>query len=91
MARVTRTVDPGERNKRLNSTFQPSEEGRSVQRPKHCDKHGDRDEDHSLKNVNNEHSTVSSYVRSNLFSKVTPPMAQSTGAEEYSDCMSADG
>ena len=44
MARGTRTVDPGNRNKGLSSTFQPHEEGRSVQRPKRCDKHGDKDE-----------------------------------------------
>ena len=53
MARGTRTVYPGERNQRLSSTFQPPEEGRSVQRPKRCDKHGDKDEDISPKNVNN--------------------------------------
>ena len=39
--------------KGLSSTFQPPEEGRSVQRPKRCDKHGDKDEDNSPKNVNN--------------------------------------
>ena len=53
MARSTRTVYPGKRNKGLNSTFQPPEEVRSVQRPKRCDKHGDKDKDNSLKNVNN--------------------------------------
>ena len=53
MARVTRTVYLGERNKGLSSTFQPPEEGRRIQRPKRCDKHGDKDEDNSLKNVNN--------------------------------------
>ena len=42
MAHVTRTVNPGERNKGLSSTFQPPEEGQSIQRPKHCDKHGDK-------------------------------------------------
>ena len=52
MARGSRTVYLGERNKALSSTFQPPEEGRSVQRPKRCDKHGDKDEDNSLKNVN---------------------------------------
>ena len=49
MARGTRTVYSGMRNKGLSSTFQPPEEGRSVQR---CDKHGDKDEDNSPKNVN---------------------------------------
>ena len=53
MARETRTVYPGKRNKGLRSTFQQPEEGRSVQRPKLCDKHGDKDEDNSPKNVNN--------------------------------------
>ena len=52
MARGTRTVNPGERNKGLSSTFQPPEEGQSVQRPKRCNKHGDKDEDNSPKNVN---------------------------------------
>ena len=48
------TVYPGKRNnKGLSSTFQPSEEDRSVQRLKRCDKHGDKDEDNSPKNVNN--------------------------------------
>ena len=53
MARGTRTVYRGQRNKGLSLTFQPHEEGRSVQRPKRCDKHGDEDEDSSSKNVNN--------------------------------------
>ena len=53
MTRGTRTVYPGERNKGLSSTFQPPEEGLSVQRPKRCDKHSDKDEDNSPKNVNN--------------------------------------
>ena len=53
MARGTRTVYPGERNKGLSSTFQPPEEGRSVQQPKRCDEHGDKDEDNGPKNVNN--------------------------------------
>ena len=48
MARVTRTVYPGERNKGLSLTFQPPEEDRSIQRPKHDDK----DKDNSPKNVN---------------------------------------
>ena len=63
MARVTRTVDPGKRNKGLRSTFQPPEEGWSVQWPKHCDKHGDKDEDNSLKHVNNVHNTSSQKYR----------------------------
>ena len=53
MARGTRTVYLGERNKGQSSTIQPPEEGRSVQRPKRCDKHGDKDDDNSSKNVNN--------------------------------------
>ena len=53
MARGTRTVYPGKRNKGLSSTSQPPEEGWSEQRPKRCDKHGDKDEDHIPKNVNN--------------------------------------
>ena len=35
------------------------EEGQSVQRLKCCDKHGDKDEDNSPKNVNNVHNTSS--------------------------------
>ena len=54
MALGTRTVYPGKWNKELSSTFQPPEEGRSEQSPKHCDKHGDKDEDNSPKNVNND-------------------------------------
>ena len=45
MARGTWTVYPGEQNK-------PPEEGRSVQRPKRCDKHGDKDEENRPKNLN---------------------------------------
>ena len=52
MARGTRTVYPGKQNKGLSSTFQPPEEGQRIQRPKR-DKHGDKDEDNSPKNVNN--------------------------------------
>ena len=63
MARGTRTVYPGKRNKELSSTFQPHEEGRSGQRPKRCDKHGDKDEDNSPKNVNNVHNTSSHKYR----------------------------
>ena len=53
MARGTKTVYLGERNKGLSSTFQPPEEARSVQRPKCCDKHSDKDVDNNPKNVNN--------------------------------------
>ena len=53
MALETRTVYPSKQNKRLISTFQPPEEGQSVQRPKLCDKHGNKDEDNSPENVNN--------------------------------------
>ena len=63
MARGTRTVYPGKGNKELSSTFQPTEEGRSVQRPKRCDKHGGKDEDNSPKNVNNVHNTSSQKYR----------------------------
>ena len=44
-------------------TFQTPEEGRSVQRPKRCDKHGDKDEDNSPKNVNNEQNMCIIYNR----------------------------
>ena len=54
MARGTRTVYPGKWNKGLSSTFQPPEEGWSVQRPKCCNKHGDKDKDNSQNNVNNK-------------------------------------
>ena len=53
MACGTRTVYPGKQNKGLSLTFQPPEEGQSIQRQKRCDKHGDKDEDNNLKNVNN--------------------------------------
>ena len=53
MVRETRTVYPGKRNKGLSSTFQTPEEGLSIQRSKCCDKHGDKDEDKSPKNLNN--------------------------------------
>ena len=53
MTHGTRTVYPGKRNKGLSLTFQPPEEGRSVQQPKCCDKLGDKDEDNSPRNVNN--------------------------------------
>ena len=54
MAHGTRTVYPGKQNNGLSSTFQPPEEGWSVQRPKRCDKHGEKDEDNSPKKINNE-------------------------------------
>ena len=63
MACGTRTVHPGEGNKGLSSTFQPPEEGRCVQRSKRCDKHGDKDEDNSPKNINNVHNTSSQKYR----------------------------
>ena len=63
MARGIRTVYTGKRNKGLSSTFQPPEEGRSVQWPKRCDKHGDKDEDNSPKNVNNVQNTSSQKYR----------------------------
>ena len=63
MARGTRTVNPGKRNKKLSSTFQPPEEGRSVQGLEHCDKHGDKDEDNSPKSVNNIHNNWSQKYR----------------------------
>ena len=63
MARGSRTVNPGERNKGLSSTFQPPEEGQSVQLSKCCDKHGDKDEDNSQKNVNYVHNTSSQKYR----------------------------
>ena len=53
MTRGTRTVYPGERKNGLSLTFQSPEKGRRVQRPKSCDKRGDKDEDNSPKNVNN--------------------------------------
>ena len=53
MALGTWTVYPDKQNKGLSSTFQPPEEGQSVQRPKRFDKHGDKDEDCYPKNVNN--------------------------------------
>ena len=57
MARGTRTVYPGKQNKGLSSTFQPPEESQSVQQPKRWDKHGDKDEDNSPKNVNDVPNT----------------------------------
>ena len=59
MVRGIRTVYLGEWNKGLSSTFQPPEEGRSVQRPKRYDKHGNKDEDNNPKNVNSVHNTSS--------------------------------
>ena len=59
MARGTRTVYPGEQNKGLSSTFQPPEEGRSVQQPNRCDKYGVKEEDNSPKNVNYVHKKKS--------------------------------
>ena len=47
----TRTIYPGKQNKGLSSTFQPPEESWSVQWLKRCDKHGDKDEDKNVINV----------------------------------------
>ena len=63
MAHGTRTVYPGEQNKGLSSIFQLPEEGWSVQRLKHCAKHGDKDDDNSLKNVYNVHNISSQKYR----------------------------
>ena len=63
----TRTVYPSKRNKGLSSTFQPPEESRRVQQPKHCDKHGDKGEDNSPKNLNNVHNTISQKYRQIVF------------------------
>ena len=63
----TSTVYPGKQNKGLSSTFQPSEEGRSVQQPKRCAKHGDKEEDNSPKNVNKVHNTSSQKYGQILF------------------------
>ena len=53
MACGTRTVYTCKQNKGLSLTFQPPEEGQSVQQTKRCDKHGEKDEDNSPKNINN--------------------------------------
>ena len=42
---------PGKHNKGVSSTFQPPNEIRGVRRPKHCDKHGDKEEDSSPINL----------------------------------------
>ena len=65
MAHGTRTVDPSGQNKGLTSSFQPPEETQSVQRLKCCDKHGNKDEDNSPKNVNHAHDTSSQKYRQN--------------------------
>ena len=67
MACGTRTVYPGKRNKGFSLTFQPPEEGQSIQRPKRCDKHGDRNEDNSLKNVNDVNLVYISLFAKNQF------------------------
>ena len=67
MARGTRTVYPGERNIGQSSTFQLPEAGRNVQRLKCCDKHGEKDEDSSPKNLNDVHNTsFQKYRHSNI-------------------------
>ena len=48
MVHRTRKIYPCKRNKELSLTFQPPEKGWSIQQPKHCDKHGDKDKDNSL-------------------------------------------
>ena len=63
MACGTKTVYSGKQNKGLSSTLQLPEEGWSIQRPKRCDKHGDKDDNNSLKNVNNEHYPSSQKYR----------------------------
>ena len=63
MVHGTRTVYPGKQNKGISSTFQPPEEGQSVQQPKCCDKHGNKDEDNSQKNVTNVHNISSQKYR----------------------------
>ena len=67
MAYGSRTVYPGKQNKGLSSTFKPPEEGRSVQRPKRCDKHGEKDGDNSSKNVNNQNSFSITSLSGNAF------------------------
>ena len=44
--------------------LQEPEEVRNVRRPKRCDKHGDKDEDNSLKNVNNVYIYIYIYMTS---------------------------
>ena len=68
MACGTRTVYPGKQNKGSSSTFQPPEEGWCIPQPKHCDKHGNKDKDNSLKNVTNVHNTSSQKYRQMIFS-----------------------
>ena len=62
MACGTSTVYPGKQNKGLSSTFESTEEGQSVQLLKR-DKHGNKNEDNSPKNVNNIHNTSSQKYR----------------------------
>ena len=52
MTSGTRTVYLGKQKTGVSSTFQLSKEGQSIQRPKCCDKHGDKNDDNSPKNVN---------------------------------------
>ena len=62
----TRTVYPTERKKGQGLTLQTPDEDRCIQRPKRCDKYGDKDEDNSpKKNVNNVHNTSSQKYRKN--------------------------
>ena len=71
MARGTRRVYPGKRNKGLSSIFQQPEEGRSVQRPKRCDKHGGKNEDNSPKNGNNANILIGNVLFYSRIIKLT--------------------
>ena len=53
------TVYSGKQSKWLSSTFQPPEEGRSVQRLKRWDKHYDKDDDNSQKRLPSQGYMVS--------------------------------
>ena len=70
MTRGTRTVYPCKRNKGLSSTFQPPEEGHSIQQPKRYDEQGDKDEGNIPKNINNVQSTSSQKYRQFFFSNI---------------------
>ena len=93
MARGTRTVYLGKRNKELSSTFQPPEEGWSVQRPKRWNKHGGKDEDNSPKNVDKRFIRIPTSESSVIYrgSITAIRLATSVRATEYTDCISAEG
>ena len=91
MAHGTRTVYPGKQYKGLSLTFQPPEEDRSIQRLKCGDKHGNKDEDNSPKNVNNVHNTSSQKYRQILINLLYNTIAQSAEAVECTNCTSAEG